>query len=106
MSEESAKAFLKKVSEDKELQEKLKGVDSDEKFFAFTKAAGFDFTKEEWISITPEEGEELSDEDLGAVGGGHNRDTNYRGWQDALLTCWGDPNAPTPTFRGEHQCGK
>ena len=32
MSEEDAKAFLKKLGEDKELQEKLKGADSEEKF--------------------------------------------------------------------------
>ena len=51
MSEEDAKAFLKKVGEDKELQEKLKGADSEEKFFAVVKAAGFDFTKEEWLSV-------------------------------------------------------
>jgi predicted ribosomally synthesized peptide with nif11-like leader len=51
MSEEEAKAFLKKAGEDKELQEKLKGVDSEEKFFAVVKAAGFDFTKEEWVVL-------------------------------------------------------
>ena len=51
MSEEDAKAFLKKVGEDKELQEKLKGADSEEKFLAVAKAAGFDFTKEEWLSV-------------------------------------------------------
>ena len=53
MSEEDAKAFLKKVGEDKELQEKLKGADSEEKFLAVAKAAGFDFTKEEWLAAIP-----------------------------------------------------
>ena len=48
-SEEEAKAFLKKVCKDKELGEQLKGADSEEKFFAVAKGAGFEFTKEEWI---------------------------------------------------------
>jgi predicted ribosomally synthesized peptide with nif11-like leader len=39
MSVESAKAFLKKAGEDKDLQEKVKGADSEEKFFAVVKAA-------------------------------------------------------------------
>ena len=71
MSEEDAKAFLKKVGEDKEFQEKLKGVDSEEKFFAVVKAAGFDFTKEEWLAVVPKAKDgELSDDDVGAVAGG------------------------------------
>ena len=87
MSEEDAKAFLKKVGEDKELQEKIKGSNSEEKFFAVVKAAGFDFTKEEWLSVVPKkkDGEELSDNDLeGAAGGGTDLlcrllSYNYRG---------------------------
>ena len=71
MSEEDAKAFLKKLGEDKELQEKLKGADSEEKFLAVAKAAGFDFTKEEWLSVVPKKNEgELTGEDLDAVAGG------------------------------------
>jgi predicted ribosomally synthesized peptide with nif11-like leader len=71
MSEDEAKAFLKKVGEDKELQEKLKGVDSEEKFFAVAKAAGFDFTKEEWLTVAPKQAEDpLREEDLGEVAGG------------------------------------
>ena len=71
MSEEDAKAFLKKVGEDKELQEKIKGADSEEKFFAVAKTAGFDFTKEEWLAVVPKPKEgELTDSDLGEVAGG------------------------------------
>ena len=71
MSEEDAKAFLKKVGEDKELQEKIKGADSEEKFFAVAKTAGFDFTKEEWLSVVPKKKEGgLTDTDLGEVAGG------------------------------------
>ena len=48
MSVESAKAFLERVKKDKDLQEQLKKVNSEEKFFAIVKASGFEFTKEEW----------------------------------------------------------
>jgi predicted ribosomally synthesized peptide with nif11-like leader len=72
MSEEDVQAFLKKGGEDKELQEKIKGADSEEKFFAAVKAAGFDFTKEEWLAVVPKAKErDISDDDLGAVAGGH-----------------------------------
>ncbi|MDP6959170.1 MAG: Nif11-like leader peptide family natural product precursor [Planctomycetota bacterium] len=71
MSEESAKAFMEKAMEDNDLQEKLKGVDSEEKFFAVTKAAGFDFTKEEWLAVIPKKVEgELADADLEEAAGG------------------------------------
>ena len=70
MSEESAKAFLKKVGEDKDLQEKLKGADSEEKYFAVVEAAGFEFTKEELASIAPED--ELSEDQLAATSGGQS----------------------------------
>ena len=72
MSEEEAKAFLKKVGEDKKLQEKIKGADSEEKFFVVVKAAGFNFTKEEWLSVVPKatDGETLSDSELREVAGG------------------------------------
>ena len=46
MSEEEAKSFLKKVEEDKDLQEKLKRADSPEKFIAVAAEDGFNFTKD------------------------------------------------------------
>ena len=72
MSEEHAKAFWNQMAEDKDLQEKLKAVDSEEDFFKTAKGAGFDFTKEEWINVTPKQPDgDLSDADLeGAAGGG------------------------------------
>ena len=73
MSEEDAKAFLKKLGEDKELQEKTKASDSIEKFLAVAKGDGFDFTKEECISLLqPGEGE-LPDNDLQDDAGGNLR---------------------------------
>ncbi len=78
MSEEDAKAFLKKVGEDKELQGKLKGADSEEKFFALAKASGFDFTKDEWLSVVPKEKDsELSDTDLAQAAGGDTEWIDY-----------------------------
>ena len=71
MSEEDAKAFLKKVGEDKELQEKIKGADSEEKFFAVVKGAGFDFTKEEWLSVLPKKKDgDLSEDNFAEASGG------------------------------------
>lgn len=59
------------MGEDKELQEKLKGAFSEEKFLSVAKAHGFDFTKEEWVAVIPKPKEgELSENDLGAVAGG------------------------------------
>jgi len=87
MSEEDAKAFLKKVGEDKDFQEKVKGIDSEEKLFAVAKAAGFDFTKEEWLAGIPKPKDgELTDADLGAVAGGHGF-TDYCGDVVGLVLC-------------------
>ena len=79
MSEESAKAFLKKVGEDKALGEQLKGADSEEKFLAVAKGAGFDFTKEEWVKVasSPEGSGALSESDLANAAGG---------WKGAMAT--------------------
>ncbi len=71
MSEESAKAFLAKINEDKNLQEQLKDVDSEEKFFALVKSAGFDFTKEEWLNTKTGF---LTDADLATIAGGGTLD--------------------------------
>ncbi len=57
MSVESAKSFLKKALEDEVIQEQLKGCTSEEKFFSVVQEAGFSFTKEEWIAISPKKGE-------------------------------------------------
>ena len=67
MSVESAKAFLAKINEDKPLQPQLKQVDSEEKFFAVVKSAGFDFTKEEWLNTKTGF---LTDADLATIAGG------------------------------------
>ncbi|MDP6959885.1 MAG: Nif11-like leader peptide family natural product precursor [Planctomycetota bacterium] len=104
MSEEDAKAFLKKVGEDKELQEKLKGADSEEKFLAVAKAAGFDFTKEEWLAVIPKPKDgELTDADLGAVAGGHNF-TNYCGDLVGAVACslWNDEFTVSDPYT--HKC--
>jgi len=82
MSVESAKSFLKKIAADKELQEKLKGVDSEEKFFTAAKEAAFDFTKEEWLAVAPIISDrDLSDGELGNVSaarGNHDGESRHR----------------------------
>ncbi len=47
VSEEKVTAFGKMVDEDKDLLEKLKAADSEEKFFDVVKDTGFELTKEE-----------------------------------------------------------
>ena len=75
MSEESAKAFLKKAGEDKEFQEKIMGTDSEEKLFAVAKGNGFHFTKEEWLAVVPKNSRgTLTDSDLEQATGGNDED--------------------------------
>ena len=57
MSVEDAKNFLVKALEDEEIQGQLKGCTSEEKFFSVVQEAGFSFTKEEWIAVSPKKGE-------------------------------------------------
>ena len=76
MSLESAKDFIEKAQEDRELQEQVKDANSEEKFFAVVKEAGFDFTKEEWLAVVPKESEgELSEADLEQAAGGYDHQT-------------------------------
>ncbi len=85
MSEDEAKAFIERVQKDKELQEKLKSADSEEKFFAVAKEAGLDFTKEEWLSVAPKKaGGELSEQQLETASGGDGP-MESEGWLDDML---------------------
>ena len=63
MSVEAAREFLEKAQKDVELQNQLKGCSSEEAFFAVVKASGLQFTKEEWIAVSPKkkEGEGASE---------------------------------------------
>ena len=77
MSLENAKAFLAKAKEDKELQAKMKALPKGdfnvalEKGLEIAKAAGFDFTADEWKQAYKDtSGGELSEKDLKKVSGG------------------------------------
>ncbi len=70
MSIESAKAFVEKVKNDEEFRIKLGAAENKDERQAMAKAAGFDFTEEEWHIVTSQ----LSEEELSAVAGGwHGR---------------------------------
>ena len=76
MSEESAKAFLKKWYQG-ELEQIIRSTDTEEQFFAVVKASGFDFTTEEWIKVATPSRRELSEEELGEVSGGHSNGAQF-----------------------------
>ncbi len=57
MSLEAAKEFLEKARNDEALRNQLKGCHSEEKFFAVVEASGLQFTKEEWIAVSPKKKE-------------------------------------------------
>ncbi len=69
MSIESAKAFVEKLKIDEEWRKKLDAVETNEERFAMAKAAGFDFTEDEFRNVTSE----LDDEELSSVAGGRGR---------------------------------
>ena len=118
MSEESAKAFLKMLGEDKELQEKVKGVDSEEEFFAVVKEVGLDFTKEEWLEVDPRFSEgQLTDKDLVQVYGGGTEAASGCHWENVNVRVLVDPaleeklradrkaSHPTVSGFGDASCG-
>ena len=76
MSEEQLKAFLEAVKADAGLQEKLKGAGDLDAAVATAKEAGFDVSKEDWVSYQANQILELSDEKLEAVTGGSGIDWN------------------------------
>ena len=75
MSEEQLKAFIAKVKEDSNLQEKLKAAKLPENVVDIAKAHGYEFTADE---IT-----ELSEEELENVAGG----TDTGSYRSTYCTC-------------------
>ena len=70
MSEEQLSALLAKLKHDAGLQEKLKGAADLDAAVAIAKDAGFDVSKEDWLSYQSKQTLELSDEELEGVAGG------------------------------------
>ena len=66
MSEEQLKAFLDKLKEDTNLQEKLKAAGDSDAFLAIAKKAGFSLSVDD-LNQTQSE---ISEEELEAVAGG------------------------------------
>ena len=70
MSDEQLSAFLAAVTEDAELQEKLKGAADLDAAVAIARDAGFDVSKEDCLKYQAEQAPEMSDEELAGVTGG------------------------------------
>ena len=70
MPEEQLSAFLAAVTEDAELQEKLKGAADLDAAVAIARDAGFDVSKEDCLKYQAEQAPEMSDEELAGVTGG------------------------------------
>ncbi len=71
MSMESAVAFYERVEKDAELQQKLKGLGTNESVSQYVKGElGYDFTLEEMQKVIFERNPEMTDEELEAVVGG------------------------------------
>jgi predicted ribosomally synthesized peptide with nif11-like leader len=69
MSGEQLSAFLAKLKDDAELQEKLKGAADLDAAMVLAKEAGFDASKADWLKQS-ENTLELNDEELEGVAGG------------------------------------
>jgi predicted ribosomally synthesized peptide with nif11-like leader len=69
VSEEQLSAFLAAVTEDAELQEKLKGAADLDAAVAMAQEAGFDISKADWLRHQAKKTLELSDAELERVAG-------------------------------------
>ncbi len=72
MSIENAKAFLKRISNDEELRDKLGAAAGKEERIEVARAEGFDCTEDEWKEACAG----LSDEELSAIAGGYGCSKN------------------------------
>ena len=76
MSEKQLSALLAKLKDDTGLQEKLKGATDLDSAVAIAKKAGFDVSKEDWLSYQAKQMLELSDRELEVVAGGKGEAQN------------------------------
>ena len=72
MSEDQLKAFLATLQGDTLLQEKLERATNLEETLALIKEAGFEVSKDNWLSYEANLSSELSDDSLENVQGGVN----------------------------------
>ena len=71
MSEDQLAAFIARLKDDMELQEKLRGAADPDTFLAAAKEAGFELSKAQLIRYQAQVVSELTDEDLERVAGGN-----------------------------------
>ncbi|MCP4293428.1 MAG: Nif11-like leader peptide family natural product precursor [bacterium] len=76
MSIESAKAFLERMNTDGDFRKELDEKSSPEDRMQFTKANGFDFSKEEFEQVKSE----MSEEELENLWGGHRDGNTHTGF--------------------------
>ena len=86
MSEEQLKAFLEKVQDDTNLQEKLKAAADSDEVIAIAKEAGFMFSADE---LTKAQSELAEDELESASGGGRCIVTRIRPVTRGIICCMG-----------------
>lgn len=72
MSEDQLKAFLATLQGDTLLQEKLERATNLEETLALIKEAGFEVSKDNWLSYEANLSSELSDDSLDNIQGGRN----------------------------------
>jgi predicted ribosomally synthesized peptide with nif11-like leader len=70
MSEEQLSALIAKLKEDTGLREKLQGAADLDAAISLAKDAGFDVSKEDWLSRKDAQSVELTDDELEMATGG------------------------------------
>lgn len=70
MSQEQLKLLLSRLEQDQALRQQLKSAANLEAAQVIAKEAGFDVSKEDWLSYRTPQGDELSDQQLESVAGG------------------------------------
>jgi predicted ribosomally synthesized peptide with nif11-like leader len=96
MSIEQAKAFIEKLGSDENLLNQVNSAGNDDARMQLAKAAGFDFTADEFNSVIDQlSGEELSEEDLDSVAGGlGNFEIQRLKWKVEEGESWIDKSSP------------
>ena len=74
MSEDQLSAFLSKVKDSAELQERLAGACVAEEIISIANQSGFPLTKEDWHSCIDSVVSDLGDDELESLAGGTNCD--------------------------------
>jgi predicted ribosomally synthesized peptide with nif11-like leader len=97
MSVEQAKAFIEKLGSDENLLNQVNSAENDGARMQLAKAAGFDFSTDEFNSVVDQlSGEELTEDDLDSVAGGLTAQIDglkVSKWKMSRLS-WFDKSSP------------